>query len=151
MTLIVVAYSLRRAVRRGVHHGLECGEGFEFGVTDLTKAVRLLMEEENQWSSCWGEGLTEGGGTMKERRGASRESTSVSSHLGRGAVGFCEGEANVKTIRTWSKPVEGREVVSQLLMAGNMFGFAKARSMTHGLCWPDRGYRVKTPGVLRRV
>ena len=88
---------------------------------------------------------------MKEQRGDSRESQSVSSHLGRGAVGFCDDEANMMTIGTWSEPVNGREVASQHLKAGNLCGFANARSMTLGLCSPDRGYRVKTPRVLRRV
>ena len=43
------------------------------------------------------------------------------------------------TIGTWSEPVEGREVASQLLKAGNMCGFANARSMMLGICSPDRG------------
>ena len=150
-TLVALEYSLRRAVRRGVHQGLEWGEDLEVGVTDLIRAVRRLREEENQWSSWGGEGLVGGGGTMNKRSRVSRESQSVSSHLGRGAEGVCEGEANVMTIGTWSEPVEGRKVASQLLKAGNMCGFAKARSMTLGLCSLDRGYRVKTPGVLRRV
>ena len=76
---------------------------------------------------------------MKEESGASRESQSVSFHLGWGVGGTCEGEANVMTIGTWFKPVEGRELASHLPQAGNMSGFAKARSMTPGLCSPDRG------------
>ena len=43
------------------------------------------------------------------------------------------------TIGTWSEPVEGREVAPQLLKAGNINGFAKARSMTLGICSPERG------------
>ena len=85
------------------------------------------------------EGMMGGGGTTNEQSGASRESQSVSCQLGRGVQGVCEGEARVITIGKWSEPVEGREVVSQLLKAGNMCGFAKARSMTLGLCFPDRG------------
>ena len=88
---------------------------------------------------------------MKEGSGSSRERQSVSSHIGRGTEGVCEGEANVMTIGTWSEPVERREVGSQLLKAGNRCGFANGRSMMLGFCSPDRGYRVKTPGILRRV
>ena len=88
---------------------------------------------------------------MKEQRGASRESQAVSSHLWRGAVGFGDDEANVMTIGTWSEPVKGREVASQHLKAGNVCGFANARWMTLGLWSTDRGYRVKTPRVLRTV
>ena len=151
MTLVTLEYSLRRAVRRGVPQGLKCGEGFEVGVTDLIMAVRTLREEGNQWSSWGGDELMGGGGKMNERSGALRERQSVSSHLGRGAGGVCKGEANMMTIETWSKPVEGWEVASELLKAGNMCRFANARSLTLGLCSPDRGYRVKTLGVLRRV
>ena len=57
---------------------MECGEGLEVGVADLTKAVRTLREEENQWSSWGAEGWTGGGGTVNKRSGASRESQSVS-------------------------------------------------------------------------
>lgn len=69
-TLVAFEYSLWRAVRSGVHHGLEYGEGLEVGVADVTKTVRTLREEENQWSSWGGEGLTGGGVTMKEWSGA---------------------------------------------------------------------------------
>ena len=51
----------------------------------------------------------------------------------------CESTANVITIATWSEPVEGRVVASQLRKAGNMSGFVKARSMTLGLWPPERG------------
>ena len=132
-------------MRWGGHQGLECGERFEVGVTDLTRAVRTLTEERNQWSSWRGEGLMGGGGTVKERRGASSEGQSVSSHLGRGATRFGAGEASLMTIGTWSEPVEGREVASQLLKTGNMCGFANARSIMLGLYCPDREYQVKTP------
>ena len=101
--------------------------------------MRTLREEENQWSSWGGAGLMGGGGTTNEWSGVSRESQSVSSDLGRGVEGVCEGEASVMTIGTWSEPVEGREVASQLLKARNMCRLAKARSMTLGLCSPDRG------------
>lgn len=123
MALAALEYSLWRVVRRGVQKGLECGEGFESGVADLIRAVRTLREEENQWSSWEGEGLTGGGKTIKERSGASRESQTVSTQLGRGMVGVCEGEANMMTMGTWSEPVEGREMASQLRKAGNMCGF----------------------------
>ena len=149
-TLVTLEYSLWRAVRRGVDQGLECGEGLEVGVSDLIRARRTLREE-NQWSNWGGEGLMGGGGTIDEWSGDSRGSQSGSTHLERGTGGFCEAEANVITIGTWSEPVEEREVVFQLLKAGNMCGFANARSMTLGHCSPDRGYQVKTPGVLRRV
>ena len=78
-TLVVLEYALQRAVRRGVHQGLEGGEGLEVGVSDLTQAMRTLREEENQGSSWGGEGLVGGGGTTNELGGASRESPSVSS------------------------------------------------------------------------
>lgn len=117
---------------------MECGEGFEVGVTDLTRAVRTLREVENQWSIWGGEGLMDGGRTIKERSRASRESQSLSSHLGRGAGGLCKDEVEVITMGTWSEPVEGREVASHFLKAGNICGFANARSMTLGLCSLDK-------------
>lgn len=43
---------------------------------------------------------------------------------------------------TWSEPVEGREVESQVTKAGNISGLAKARSIAPGLWDPERGKRV---------
>ena len=90
-TLVALVYSLWRPVRSGVHQGLECREGLEVGVTDLISDVSTLREEENLCFSWGGEGLVGGGGTTNEWSGASRESQSVSSHLGRGGMGVCKG------------------------------------------------------------
>jgi len=51
----------------------------------------------------------------------------------------------------WSDPVEGRDDASQERNAAVMCGLAKARSMLLGLWVPEKGNRVYTPGVLRRV
>jgi len=50
---------------------------------------------------------------------------------------------------TWSEPVEGREV-SQPLPKSRSRGFAKARSMTEGRTFPQRGNLVYTPGEFSR-
>ena len=51
----------------------------------------------------------------------------------------------------WSDPVEGREHACQERNAGNIYGLAKARSMVLGLWVREKGNRVSTPGVLRKV
>jgi len=55
--------SLRRELRRGVHQGLNLREGPEWGVETSIVGVRMERAEENQRSSCLGEGDIGGGRT----------------------------------------------------------------------------------------
>ena len=58
--------SLHRVVRRGVHQGLDLGEGWERGVCFSIVEVRVERAEENQGASCLGEGLSGGEGQPLE-------------------------------------------------------------------------------------
>jgi len=51
-------------------------------------------------------------------------------------------------IGTWSEPVEGREA-SHRLTKGRSRALVKARLMTEGHAFPERGNLVHTPGELR--
>jgi len=48
-------------VRRGVHQGLDFGEGRDRGVSSSIAVVRAERAEENHWSSWLGEGVSQGG------------------------------------------------------------------------------------------
>jgi len=54
--------SLRRAVRRGVHQGLDLWEGRERGAVASIVVVRAARAVENHWLSWLGEGASEGVG-----------------------------------------------------------------------------------------
>ena len=43
---------------------------------------------------------------------------------------------------TWSEPVEGREMVSQVAKVGDISGLEKARWIAPGRWDPERGKRV---------
>ena len=75
------------------------------------------------------------------RRGRS-VSQSVKSQQGTLGIGLSVGGARVMSMGTWSEPVEGRDVVSQVAKAGDMSGLEKARSIALGLWDPERGKRV---------
>jgi len=51
-------------------------------------------------------------------------------------------------IGTWSEPLEGREASHRLTNDGSR-ALAKARLMTEGRAFPERGNLVPTPGELR--
>ena len=125
-------YSLRNAVSRGVHQGLDLREGRERGVSSSRRAVREFSEEENHSSSWAGDGCEGAGGMQKDWRWGFRVSQLVRSQQGvLGRVFSVEG-ARVMRMGTWSDPVEGRDVVSHSSKAGAMRGLAKARSIEIG-------------------
>ena len=70
MAHMVLWYSLRSIVRRGVHQGLDLREGRERGVSFSRRAVRESSEEENH-SLSWAEDRREGAGGVRKdlRRG----------------------------------------------------------------------------------
>ena len=82
--LQALAYSLRRVVRAGVHHGFDLGEGREVGVWRRMVAVRASREWVNHASSWSGEGNEGGGGMLRSLIGSSRLSQSALTHMGRG-------------------------------------------------------------------
>jgi len=77
-------------------------------------------------------------------------SQSAWSHLRRGGAGSEDGDASKIVIGTWSEPIKGREV-SQLLTNGRSRGFAKARSMTEGRAFPERGNLLYRPEEFSTV
>ena len=77
-------------------------------------------------------------------------SQSVLSHLRRGEAGSQDGDASIMVMGTWSEPVEGREV-SQLWTKGRSMELAKARLITEGRAFPERGNLVYTPGEFSRA
>ena len=88
-----LAYSLRRAVREGVHQGFDLGEGRETGVWRWTDALRGLREWSNQVSSWSEDGEVGAGGMWRSLMGASRLSQSALSHMGRGGARSSDGAA----------------------------------------------------------
>jgi len=72
------------------------------------------------------------------------------SHLKRGGAGSEDGDASNMVIGTSSEADEGREV-SQPLTKGTSTAFAKARSITEGRAFPERGNLVYTPGEFSRA
>ena len=63
-------YSLRSVVRRGVHQGLDLGEGREKGVSLSERALMEVSEEGNQSSSWAGDGRRAGGCAVGFEAGA---------------------------------------------------------------------------------
>ena len=135
-------YSLRTAVRRGVHHGLDLSEGRERGVCSSKRAVREFSEEENQSLSWVGDRCGGAGGTQKDWRRGLRNSQLVRFQQGILGIGLSVGGARVMRMGTWSEPVEGRDVVSQSTKAGDMSGLEQARSIPLALWDLERGKRV---------
>ena len=82
--LQALAYSLRRVVRDGVHHGLDLGDGRETGVWRRIVAVRVSRECANHVSSWSGEKEEGAGGMWRSLIGRSRVVQSALSHIGRG-------------------------------------------------------------------
>ena len=142
MVRMALWYSLRSAVSRGVHQGLNRREGRERGVSSNRRAVREFSEDENQASSWGGEGCEGAGGMQNDRRWGPRDSQLARSQQGVLGRGFPAGGARVMRMGTWSEPVEGSVVVSHSMKAGDMRGLAKARSIAPGLWEPERGKRV---------
>ena len=140
--LQALAYSLRKAVRAGVHQGFDFGEGSEVGVWRRIVAVRVSRKGENQASSWSREGESGAGGMWRPLMGSSRHSQSASSHLGRGGARLSVGAARWMRIGTWSDQVEGREEAYHDRKAGRMRGLAKARSMALCQKEPERGNLV---------
>ena len=62
MVHMALWYSLHRAVRRGVHQGLDLWEGRERGVSSSKRAVREFSEDEKHSSSWVGDGREGAGG-----------------------------------------------------------------------------------------
>ena len=122
----------RREESRGVHHGLDRGEGLFIGVLEEIRALTLLQCTLNHSSNSLGEVEAGGGGGIRPGRTGRIASQSVLSQLGEGGGGLSWGELNVITTRTWSDPVE-RRGVSQEAKAGMRCRLAKARSRTEGL------------------
>jgi len=137
-------------VRWGDHQGLEWWEGCELGVWSLRRPQRRSSAPVRQSSRIFGEGHSGGGGTIKFLMIRESSSQSVGSHLRGGGAGSKDGAASSMVMGTWFQPVEGTEV-SQLLTKGSSRGLAKARSITEGRAFPERGNLVDTPGELRRA
>ena len=91
-----------------------------------------------------------GEGIEQSVRSGSREGQSVLLQFGLRGGGDRIGWEKRIFMGIWSEPVEGRGV-SHDLKKGARAGDAKARSRTEGLPVSDRGKRVYTPGVLRRL
>lgn len=144
-------YSLPSFVKRGDHHGLDLGEVRESGVTSSSRAVREFREEENHWSSCGGEGRAGAGGVRKAFRQEVKASQSVESQQGVLGSALLSGDNSVIRMGTWSEPVEWRIVASQAEKAGDICGLVKTRSITPGLCGPERGKRVYSSRVFRSL
>ena len=136
---MALLYSLRSVVRSGVHQGFDLCEGRERGVASSRRAVWVFDEDENHSLSWAGEGWGGAGGVRKATSRRRRESQSVRSQQGVLGRGVPSGGASVMRMGTWSEPVEGRDEASQDAKAGAIYGLAKARSITPGLCDPERG------------
>ena len=76
-------------------------------------------------------------------------SQSVGSHLKGGGAWSWDGDACNMVMRTWSEPIEARER-SKPLTQGRSRVLAKARSITEGRAFPERGNLVYTPGDFSR-
>jgi len=72
------------------------------------------------------------------------------SHLRRGGAGSRYEDASNMVMRTWSKPIERREV-SQPATKGRSRVLAKAQSITDVRAFPERGNLVYTPGEFCRA
>ena len=100
MVSVALLYSFLSAVRRGVHHGLDLGEGRDRGVTSSRVAIRESREEKNH-SLIWaGEGLAGAGGMRKLTRLGRRASRSVWSQQAVLRGGLSSGDAKVIRIGT---------------------------------------------------
>lgn len=73
----------------------------------------------------------------------------VLSKLGEGGGGLKRGKSKVRTIGTWSEPVEGRGV-SHEEKVGIRCLLAKAKSSTEGLDKEEQGKYVYRPGRFKR-
>jgi len=87
---------------------------------------------------------------MKSLMIGESSSQSVWSHRRRGGAESEDGDASSMVMGMWSEPVEGRED-SRPLTKGRSRGLAKARSITEGRAFPDRGNLVYTPGEFKRA
>ena len=123
MVGMALRYSLHSAVRRGVHHGLDLGEGQENGVTSSSRAVREFRQEENHLLSWAGEGRARAGGVRKLSKRGQRASQSLMSQQGVIGSGLSSGADIVIRMGTWSEPVEGSAEASQVEKAGTYVGW----------------------------
>ena len=72
MVRVALWYSLRNAVSRGVHQGLDLREGRDRGVSSSRRAVREFSEDENHASSWAGDGCEGAGGCRRTGDGGAR-------------------------------------------------------------------------------
>ena len=79
---------------------------------------------------------------QKDRRRGHRDSQLVRYQQWTVGIRFSVGGARVITMGISSKPVEGRDVVSQSTKVGVISGLEKARSIALGLWDPERGKQV---------
>ena len=133
--------SFRRVVRRGVHQPFDLRDGRDRGAVVSIAAVSAERAEENQWSSCLGEGVSGGGGMRRFFSLSHRLGQSATCQRGLGLLLWGVGGRRAIAMGAWSEPVEGRDDASQERNAENICGLAKARSMVLGLWVPEKGNR----------
>ena len=100
MVRIALWYSLHSTVSRGVHHGLDLGEGRESGVSSIKRAVSEFSEDEHHSLSWAGEGRGGAGGVRKDWRRGRSASQLVRSQQGTLGDGLSVGGARVITMGT---------------------------------------------------
>ena len=100
--LAALAYSLRKAVRRVVHQGLDLGEGRDVGTDAQMVGTSWSSEWGNQSSICSMDGLRETGGTRKSTSGCFGPDQSAVSHIGPGGARSLVGEERITLMGTWS-------------------------------------------------
>ena len=89
-------------------------------------------------SRTFGEGHSGGCGTLKFSTIGENVSQSVWSHLRQGGARSGDGEGCSRVMRTWSEPVERREVSQPLTMSRSR-GLANPRSITEWGAFPREG------------
>ena len=128
---------------------MDLGEGHHTGVLEEMRALTLLAWVTNHSSKTEGEQVVGGGGGVREVRAGRILAQSVFVQLGEGAGSLNLGESSVRSIGTWSEPVESRGV-SHPVTEGKSGPLAKVRSRTEGLALCANGNQVCRPGWLRR-
>jgi len=101
--------SFQKVVRRGVHQGLNCGEGQEKGAEPSIVVVRAERAEEKHWSSLLGEGAIGGSGTTQLWSLFVTLGQSASCQCGLGLSLWGEGGWRESKIGAWSASREERE------------------------------------------
>jgi len=100
--------SFWRQVSRGVHLGLDFGEGWEWGAEASIIMVRAERVEENHWSSWVVKGAVGGGGTRQFLSLSVRLGQSASGQRGLGLSLWRQGGRRESWIGVSSDPVKGR-------------------------------------------